>query len=113
MFPADSFRPLIGQQVIEMGEDQEGIGFRFENGDSLSVLNRYVLQRPSSPKAGPQTLLRVVEDEPDILVLTFSDGTKVSVDLSDAGYIGPEAIVWYRAGGQIVVWRGEELASAC
>lgn len=41
-----------------------------------------------------------------MLVFSFSDDVTLTVDLSDAGYSGPEAMQAVRPDGSIVIWTG-------
>jgi len=48
------------------------------------------------------------EDDARLIILGFSNSLELSIDMSEDGYLGPEAIQLTRPGLPSVVWRPDD-----
>jgi len=80
---------------------------RAENGWTLSIFSKHELRVPAEREVasglGRQCLQDVRATE-SLVQLFFSDGEIVVVDLSDDGYLGPEAMVLSGPNAEFIVW---------
>jgi hypothetical protein len=81
------------------------ISIGFESGDAINVYNQCKLE-PHPPPVTNVILEQVIESQVEVS-LHFSGGVKLTINLRDEAYNGPEAIEWLRADGQYVIWRGD------
>lgn len=94
---------LVGKNVTEVTPMHDYIQVVFDTGDCLTVFNRFVLSGDNQGIA----VLDALQETRESLVLEFSDGRKLQVDLSPNGYLGPEAIEWTTPDGAFIIWRGD------
>jgi len=101
----NGFKDLEGNRVKAVKAD-DGIHFRFFNGATLSVFNSVAWSGPAQQSISSvlgKRLNRSHEFENGV-ELFFDEGSRLSIDLSDLGYSGPEAIVLRVPGKATVVW---------
>lgn len=100
-------RPLIGKEV--MLETGDGITtIRTLDGWELHIYNAARLHCAGivEPLAQPPRRLRLVDYRFDhkTMVAQFSGGVSLTVDVSDSGYSGPEAMQLNCPDGTTVIW---------
>jgi len=95
-------RPVI----VRRSEDQ--ISVATDDGWSLHIYNVVTLSGMEVIEPSDGNLLRLVFDgyvqDETTLSLKFRGGGLISVDLSDNGYSGPEAMQLNGPDGSIVIW---------
>lgn len=107
---ASTFDELIGLRLTSHEPVEDYVQFTFEDGAAiLSVYNPCEVRGPE-PESG-QTVTSVVgrrllaaKTPPGLIELHFDEGWKVTVDIRDEVYTGPEAMVLHRPGKSPVVW---------
>lgn len=77
-----------------------------KNGWSLSIYSQYAIQNTSQtiPVLNETRYLSKVSESEAEARLLFSDGHAVVVDLSDEGFLGPEAMVLSGPNAEFIVW---------
>ncbi len=95
-------RPVI----VRRSEDQ--IGVETDDGWSLHIYNVVTLRGMELIELSDGTLLRLVFDDyvqdETTLSLKFRGGGLITVDMSEKGYSGPEAMQLNGPDGSIVIW---------
>ncbi|SFR95945.1 hypothetical protein SAMN04487782_2059 [Stenotrophomonas maltophilia] len=104
---AEALRPLIGKNVtLAIKDGMATIGAH--DGWQLHIYNSFSLLGDGiAENAPPSTLSLVLEDcrfDHETMVAQFSRGVTLTVDLSDDGYSGPEAMQLNSPDGTIVIW---------
>lgn len=104
---ADALDSLKHRQVIvRRSEDQ--ISVETDDGWSLHIYNMVKLSGMEAIEPSDGTLLRLVFDgyvqDETTLSLKFRGGGLISVDMSDNGYSGPEAMQLNGPDGSIMIW---------
>lgn len=104
---AEALRPLIGKNVtLGIKDGMATIGAH--DGWELHIYNSFSLLGDGiAENAPPSTLSLVLEDcrfDHETMVAQFSRGVTLTVDLSDDGYSGPEAMQLNSPDGTIVIW---------
>lgn len=96
---------LIGISVAHAGPVEDYLHIGFSDGSNLSVFNRYALVgRSENTRAIVGTQLSAVDEQQQKVVFLFSSGHRLEVDMTDAGFTGPEAMALVSPGHPIVVW---------
>ncbi len=100
---------LVGRRVVNTKIVEDYLQVWFENGPCLNVYNKHRITAPdgrsqSYGDLAGATLDAAVRDR-EVIRLTFSNGFKLSIDMSEDGYLGPEAMQLTRPGLRTVVWR--------
>ena len=77
----------------------------FDDNIRLSVLNKYYLL-PESANVSDlcEKVVESIDEEDTSIRLTFSGNLSLQIDMSDSGYIGPEALILIRPELPTVVW---------
>lgn len=104
---AEALRPLIGKDVaLEMEDGMATIGT--DDGWELHIYNAFSLHCDGIAENPPPSPLRLVlvdcRFDHKTMVAQFSRGVSLTVDLSDDGYSGPEAMQLNSPDGTIVIW---------
>lgn len=104
---AETLRPLIGKNVkLRMEDGMATIGT--DDGWELHIYNSFSLHCDGiAEPPPPSTLSLVLQDcrfDRQTMVAQFSSGASLTVDLSDDGYSGPEAMQLNSPDGTIVIW---------
>lgn len=103
----DALNILVGRVfAITIAADQATLFS--EDGVVLNIYNQYSIVSPegaaSALREDMSTAVLAVECSTDEAAITFTDGSRLLVDLSPEGYRGPEAMQLRTPGGEIVVW---------
>ncbi len=92
--------------IVRCSEDQ--ISVETEDGWSLHIYNVVTLSGMEVIEPSDGTLLRLVFDDyvqdETTLSLKFRGGGLITIDMSDNGYSGPEAMQLNGPDGSIVIW---------
>ena len=96
---------LIGAPVVRF-ETVEDYWQLVINESVISIMNPFVVRGASGHQASLSAgaVLQEVRETDDSFTFTFSDGTKLTIDLRDEAYVGPEAFVYHKPDGTTVVW---------
>ncbi|HFJ9664086.1 TPA: hypothetical protein ACG5JQ_000728 [Stenotrophomonas maltophilia] len=104
---AETLRPLIGKNVT-LGMEDGMATMGTDDGWELHIYNSFSLHSDGiAQNPPPSTLSLVLEDcrfDHETMVAQFSRGVTLTVDLSDDGYSGPEAMQLNSPDGTIVIW---------
>lgn len=100
---------LLGLRVVKAESLEDDLIVRFENGAFLTIYNKFqITGSDGSPGTDRDlagaTLTELTEDDAS-LRLTFSNGVKLIIDMSEDGYSSPEALQLTRPGLPLIVWR--------
>jgi hypothetical protein len=100
---------LIGRGVEKAEVVEDYLQLRFDNGACLSIYNEYQITGPDRQARDSDDLagafVTEVREKGTHIVLTFSNRLELSIDMSEDGYAGPEALQLTRTGMPTVVWR--------
>lgn len=103
---------LVELKVVKSEFVEDYLQVWFEDGECLNVYNKYQLTdsdgRPHSHPELTGATLSDVRDDAGFIVLDFSNDLELSIDMSEDGYLGPEAIQLTRPGLPPVVWRPDD-----
>jgi hypothetical protein len=97
---------LIGLRVVKSEFVEDYLQIWFEHGECLNVYNQHEITNSERQLAG--ATLRDLRDDGQFIRLTFSNALQLSIDMSEAGYRGPEAMQLTRPGLPPVVWRPDD-----
>lgn len=104
---AETLRPMIGKDVT-LGMEDGMATISTDDGWELHVYNSFRLHSDGNVESPPpSTLSLVLEDcrfDHETMVARFSRGVTLTVDLSDDGFSGPEAMQLNSPDGTIVIW---------
>jgi len=91
---------------VTVTEHSDCLVLQAENGWSLSIYSKYAVHSASQavPQLNEAQCLSKVDESEAEARLSFSDGHMVVVDLSDDGFLGPEAMVLSGPNAEFVVW---------
>jgi hypothetical protein len=97
---------LIGSKIVSITKLHDYWQLRLGD-DLITIYNPLNLEGfsrddPSRTSAG--LFLTNVEESKDAIVLRFSGGATLAIDLRDESYSGPEAVVLTKHTGEIIVW---------
>ena len=105
-------KELVGLKVVKSELVEDYLQVWFEDGECLSVYNQYQFtdsdERPHSHSELTGATLSDVSDDASFIILRFSNGLELSIDMSEDGYLGPEALQLTRPGLPTVVWRPDD-----
>ena len=76
----------------------------FEKDLSLNIYNVLRLCNDDDLRALNGATLLKVEEKPETLIFSFSNGQRLAIDLGDDAYNGPEALELNVPGQPTVVW---------
>lgn len=97
---------ICGLRVTDAVFAEGDAGIIFENGISLTVYNRYVLEglvlRDSQLLI--DKIVTHVDEEMDFITIRFDNNCALRIDMRDEAYTGPEAMQLRVPGEPIVVW---------
>lgn len=100
---------LIGSTVDKAEVVQDYLQLWFDKGTCLNVYNKHDIIGPDGQAHGADRLagafLTEVREQGTHIRLAFSNRLKLSIDMSEDAYIGPEAIQLTRPSMPKVVWR--------
>jgi len=100
---------LIGSRIADSKVVEDYLQLWFDNGACLSIYNEHEVTRPDGRAQDSNSLtgasLTQVREQKTEIRLIFSNGLRLSIDMSEEGYSGPEAIQLTRANMPPVVWR--------
>ena len=105
----ERFPDLAGREVTAVTDDESGLGILLDGGWSIGVVNAYTCDIPSDEiGVGVGALvghrLMGLETLPEMAELIFSDTARLTVDLRDDAFVGPEAMQLHGPNLEIVVW---------
>jgi|SRR5215213_5429212 len=100
---------LVGLGVVKSEIVEDDLIVWFQNSECLTVYNKFqITASDGSPgidrDLAGATLTELRKDNAS-LWLTFSNGSKLTIDMSEDGYSGPEALQLIRPGLPLIVWR--------
>jgi len=95
---------LVGMAVTEVLKVHDYVQLLFEKDISLNIYNALRLYNGDDLRALNGAMLLTVEEKPDTLIFSFSNGKRLDVNLCDAAYSGPEALELNVPGQPTVVW---------
>ena len=105
-------KELVELKVMKSEVVEDYLQVWFEDGECLNVYNKYRLTdfdgHPHSHPDLTGTTLSRVRDDARLIILGFSNSLELSIDMSEDGYLGPEAIQLTRPGLPSVVWRPDD-----
>lgn len=102
-------KALLGSRIVKAEVVEDYLQLWFDDGAVLNVYNEHEITGPAgkvhhSDDLLNASLVQVNENGPQIR-LTFSNRLDLSIDMSEEGYLGPEAIELNREDAPTVVWR--------
>lgn len=105
----ERFPDLLGREVTAVIDDNSGLGISLDGGWSIGIENPYSYDlRPDEKGVGLAALvghrLVAIDTSPETAELKFSDEARLTVDLRDDAFAGPEAMQLYGPNNVIVVW---------
>jgi hypothetical protein len=95
---------LVGMAVTDVLKVHDYVQLLFEKDISLNIYNALRLYNGDDLRALNGATLLTVEEKPDTLIFSFSNGKRLDVNLCDAAYSGPEALELNVPGQPTVVW---------
>jgi hypothetical protein len=95
---------LVGMVVTGTLKVYDYVQLLFEKDISLNIYNALRLCNGDDIRALNGATLLKVEEKPDTLIFSFSDGKRLDIDLCDDAYSGPEALELNIPGQPTVVW---------
>ena len=97
---------LVGLLVIEIGKVHDYLRIGFEDGSWLNIFNRFEIDGgdiSALDRIKGQRLVSVNEI-PEVIEIIFSYRITIRVGMTDADFLGPEAMVYADADGKTLVW---------
>ena len=95
---------LVGMVVTDVLKVHDYVQLLFEKDISLNIYNVLRLYNDDDLRALNGATLLTVEEKPDTLIFSFSNGKHLDIDLGDDAYNGPEALELNIPGQPTVVW---------
>jgi len=95
---------LVGMVVTEALRVHDYVQLLFEKDISLNIYNALRLCNGDDLRALNGATLLKVEEKPETLIFSFSNGQRLDIDLGDDAYNGPEALELNVPGQPTVVW---------
>ena len=95
---------LVGMVVTDALKVYDYVQLLFEKNVSLNIYNALRLYNDDDLRVLNGATLLKVEEKPEKLIFSFSNGTRLDIDLCDDAYNGPEALELNIPGQPTVVW---------
>ena len=95
---------LVGMAVPDVLKVHDYVQLLFEKDLSLNIYNVLRLCNDDDLRALNGATLLKVEEKPETLIFSFSNGQRLAIDLGDDAYNGPEALELNVPGQPTVVW---------
>ena len=95
---------LVGMVVTDALQVYDYVQLLFEQDISLNIYNALRLCHGDDLRVLNGATLLTVEETPEKLIFSFSNGTRLAIDLCDDAYNGPEALELHIPGQPTVVW---------
>ena len=95
---------LVGMVVTDALKVYDYVQLLFEQDISLNIYNTLRLCNGDDLRALNGATLLKVEEKPETLIFSFSNGQRLDIDLYDDAYNGPEALELNVPGQPTVVW---------
>jgi hypothetical protein len=95
---------LAGMAVTDVLKVHGYVQLLFEKDISLNIYNELRLCNGDDLRALNGTMLLTVEEKQETLILYFSNGKRLDINLCDTAYSGPEALELNVPGQPTVVW---------
>ena len=95
---------LVGMVVTDALKVHDYVQLLFEKDISLNIYNAWRLCNGDDLRVLNGATLLKVEEKPDTLIFSFSNGKRLDIDLCDDAYNGPEALELHIPGQPTVVW---------
>jgi hypothetical protein len=95
---------LEGMVIENVLKIHDYVQILFEKDIVLSIYNEYKLSYNDNIGFLKGTKLARVEESPNRIILYFSNGISLDINLHDEAYNGPEALELYIPGRPAVVW---------
>ncbi len=95
---------LVGMVVTDALKVYDYVQLLFEQDIALNIYNALRLCNGDDLRALNGATLLKVEEKPDTLIFSFSNGQRLDIDLGDDAYNGPEALELNIPGQPTVVW---------
>ena len=97
---------LVGLLVTEVGKVHDYLRIGFEDGSWLNIFNRFEIDGgdiSALDRIKGQRLVSVNEI-PEAIEFTFGYRITIRVGMTEADFLGPEAMVYADADGKTLVW---------
>jgi len=94
---------IINTAIESAFESPDGLAIGFANGWWLNIKNAYSYNAGPTESLVGKIILYINESSDDINYI-LSDGTIITVDVTDEAFSGPEAVVMIGPSGNIVVF---------
>ena len=96
---------LIGRNVTNCVEIHDYVQLSFGDQVGLSIYNKMALV-PSTARVTELIgeAITSISTTKEAITISFNNGYKLTVDMSEKGYVGPEALQLNRRGRPPVVW---------
>ena len=118
MNPKNPFESLVGEELNTVAFVMDYLEFHFNGPRIRSLTNPVVLVRGNEvrfPKPGSrdalcsligQSVETIVLRDEQSLVICFVSGSRLTIPLDSASYIGPEAMHWHPSVGDegMLIW---------
>jgi hypothetical protein len=105
----NSLQELVGSTVVKAEKIEDDLIVWFQNGAYLTVYNKFQITASEGRSGTDRDLatgqLTELTKDNASLRLAFSTGVKLTIDISEDGYSGPEALQLTRPGLPSIVWR--------
>ena len=95
---------LVGLAVTDALQVHDYVQLLFEKDIVLNIYNALRLCHGDDLRALHGAMLLRVEEKPAQLILSFSHGRRLAIDLCDNAYNGPEALALHVPGHPTMVW---------
>ena len=95
---------LVGIAVTDALKVRDYVQLLFERDIVLTIYNEFKLLNNHDVSSLSGAKLVKVEEKPEAVILYFSNGTRLHIDLRDEAYNGPEALELRVPGQPTVVW---------
>jgi hypothetical protein len=99
-------RIICGLKVIDALWTDGDSGISFENGISLAIYNRYILEGFDLSEANSLIgkIVTSIDEAADTTTIRFGNDWAILIDMRDEAYTGPEAMQLRIPGESIVIW---------
>ncbi len=93
----------VGLKVSKFVRVHDYVQLLFGENISITIFNDFMTNVGDMSLLEGRCLLEV-EESAEQLVFYFSEAARLTVDLSDQAYHGPEAVAMHRKGKPTIVW---------